>query len=130
MKFELRGNLELAPYLLLRVLPNRPHLHNLSITSLSELIGWPMKKTARFFSGTDNPNWEDITYIHNRLQIPYSELIEGMSKYLTPDWKEQQQAYLRRLNDLTRSRKEIGEKVYAKNLYNIIRGRYPVHLGY
>lgn len=124
---KLSGKFEFAPYVIERVLPKRIHLHKLSLVEMSELIGWPIKKTRNFFGGHRNPHWEDITYVCNILSIPIDELVEGMARYLMPSWREEQDKYIKSLNRIKADKEKLG-KEYGKTLNNMILGRYPVHL--
>lgn len=128
MVLQLGGRFEFAPILLRKVFPNRPYLHELSVIEMSELIGWPVKKTRNFFGGHKNPNWEDITHISNALSIPIEEIVLGMARYMIPNWQEEQEKYLKSLKSLHRSKSTTVPKEYGKTLYNLINGRYPVEL--
>lgn len=128
MPLTLGGRFEFAPTLLSHVLPKRIHLHELSVVEMSELIGWPIKKTRNFFGGHKNPHWEDILHVCNALGIPVQELVEGMARYLMPDWQEEQARYLKSLNMLHSNKSSMTPKEYGKTLYNMINGRYPVEL--
>jgi len=126
MSLALSAHLEFAPTLLLRLLPKQPHLHELSVTEMSEKLGWPFSKTRNFFGCHKNPYPEDIIWVSNRLGISVQELVEGMARYALPTWKEQQEKYMKMLDKLGEERTKIGEKQYKKSLYNMIKGRYPL----
>jgi len=128
MSLELTGRFEFAPTLLRLVLPKRTHLHELSVVQMSELIGWPIKKTRNFFGGHKNPYWEDIIHVANALSIPISEIVEGMARYMMPNWQEEQERYLKQLTKLHNTKDKMEPKEYGKTLYNMINGRYPVEL--
>lgn len=128
MVLQLGGRFEFAPTLLSHVLPKRKHLHELSVVEMSELIGWPIKKTRNFFGGHKNPHWEDILHVCNALGIQVDELVQGMARYMMPNWQEEQERYLQSLKKLHNTKSHTEPKEYGKTLYNMINGRYPVEL--